>query len=109
MSAWIVTNTLQHSDFLIDNQKETNVTLSFCGYKDKKPWRLSGKMFYIGSDFCPPFILPQREVVPSTRLAAIPPAFSTRNLPAQATEYAFAFIQIPQDVSARKGVAHVQS
>lgn len=55
------------------------------------------------------FILPQREVVPSTRLAAIPPAFSTRNLPAQATEYAFAFIQIPQDVSARKGVAHVQS
>lgn len=46
------------------------------------------------------FVLLQREVVPSTRLAAIPPAFSIRTLPAQATEYAFAFIQIPQDVSA---------
>uniref|UniRef100_A0A671Z472 Staphylococcal nuclease domain-containing protein 1 n=1 Tax=Sparus aurata TaxID=8175 RepID=A0A671Z472_SPAAU len=45
-----------------------------------------------------------REVVPSTRLAAIPPAFSTRNLPAQATEYAFAFIQIPQDEDARADV-----
>lgn len=41
----------------------------------------------------------QREVVSSTRLAPIPPAFSTRTLPAQATEYAFAFIQVPQDVS----------
>lgn len=53
------------------------------------------------SDFCPSFILPQREVVSSTRLAAIPPAFSTRTLPVQATEYTFAFIQVPQDVSAR--------
>lgn len=47
---------------------------------------------------CPPPL--QREVVSSTRLAVIPPAFSTRTLPAQATEYAFAYIQIPQDVSA---------
>ncbi|KAM7378301.1 hypothetical protein PAMA_013278 [Pampus argenteus] len=38
-----------------------------------------------------------REVVSSTRLAAIPPAFSTRTLPAQATEYAFGFIQVPTD------------
>lgn len=37
--------------------------------------------------------------MPCTRLAAIPPAFSTRTLPAQATEYAFAYIQVPQDVS----------
>ncbi|TKS90806.1 4SNc-Tudor domain protein p100 co-activator [Collichthys lucidus] len=45
-----------------------------------------------------------REVVSSTRLAAMPPAFSTRTLPAQATEYAFAFIQIPQDEDARADV-----
>ncbi|NWU98989.1 SND1 protein, partial [Upupa epops] len=37
--------------------------------------------------------------VGATRLAALPPAFSTRVLPAQATEYKFAFIQVPQDVS----------
>ncbi|XP_053409481.1 staphylococcal nuclease domain-containing protein 1 [Nycticebus coucang] len=42
-----------------------------------------------------------REVLPSTRLGALPPAFSTRVLPAQATEYAFAFIQVPQDDDAR--------
>ena len=42
---------------------------------------------------------PQREVVSSTRLAAIPPAFSTRTLPAQATEHALAYIQVPLDVS----------
>lgn len=41
----------------------------------------------------------QREILPSTRLGTLPPAFSTRVLPAQATEYAFAFIQVPQDVS----------
>ncbi|CAL8337658.1 unnamed protein product [Arctogadus glacialis] len=40
-----------------------------------------------------------REVVSAVRLAAMPPAFSTRVLPAQATEYTFAFIQVPQDVS----------
>uniref|UniRef100_A0A669FAJ6 Staphylococcal nuclease domain-containing protein n=1 Tax=Oreochromis niloticus TaxID=8128 RepID=A0A669FAJ6_ORENI len=40
-----------------------------------------------------------REVVSSTRLAPIPPAFSTRTLPVQATEYTFAFIQVPQDVT----------
>lgn len=61
------------------------------------------KMFYILVWFLsllhPPS--PQREVVSSTRLAAIPPAFSIRTLPAQATEYTFAFIQVPQDVSAR--------
>uniref|UniRef100_A0A8D3EEM6 Staphylococcal nuclease domain-containing protein n=1 Tax=Scophthalmus maximus TaxID=52904 RepID=A0A8D3EEM6_SCOMX len=45
-----------------------------------------------------------REVVSSTRLAAIPPAFSTRTLPAQATEYAFAYIQVPQDDDARADV-----
>uniref|UniRef100_A0A3Q3FEJ7 Staphylococcal nuclease domain-containing protein 1 n=1 Tax=Labrus bergylta TaxID=56723 RepID=A0A3Q3FEJ7_9LABR len=45
-----------------------------------------------------------REVVSSTRLAVIPPAFSIRTLPAQATEYAFAFIQIPQDDDARGDV-----
>uniref|UniRef100_A0A7N6AUV8 Staphylococcal nuclease domain-containing protein n=1 Tax=Anabas testudineus TaxID=64144 RepID=A0A7N6AUV8_ANATE len=45
-----------------------------------------------------------REVVSSTRLAAMPPAFSTRTLPAQATEYTFAFIQVPQDEDARADV-----
>uniref|UniRef100_A0A3Q3JRS6 Staphylococcal nuclease domain-containing protein n=1 Tax=Monopterus albus TaxID=43700 RepID=A0A3Q3JRS6_MONAL len=45
-----------------------------------------------------------REVVSTTRLAAIPPAFSIRALPAQATEYAFAFIQVPQDEDARADV-----
>nr|AAH47835.1 Snd1 protein [Danio rerio] len=42
-----------------------------------------------------------REVLSSTRLAALPPAFSTRTLPPQATEYAFAYIQVPQDEDAR--------
>lgn len=42
-----------------------------------------------------------REVVSSVRLAAMPPAFSTRVLPAQATEYSFAFIQVPQDDDVR--------
>ncbi|XP_066523227.1 staphylococcal nuclease domain-containing protein 1 isoform X2 [Hoplias malabaricus] len=42
-----------------------------------------------------------REMVSSVRLAALPPAFSTRTLPPQATEYAFAFIQVPQDEDAR--------
>lgn len=42
-----------------------------------------------------------REILPSTRLGTLPPAFSTRILPAQATEYAFAFIQVPQDEDAR--------
>ncbi|XP_037023615.2 staphylococcal nuclease domain-containing protein 1 [Artibeus jamaicensis] len=42
-----------------------------------------------------------REILPSTRLGSLPPAFSTRVLPAQATEYAFAFIQVPQDEDAR--------
>ncbi|KAM4615657.1 staphylococcal nuclease domain-containing protein 1 [Polymixia lowei] len=45
-----------------------------------------------------------REVVPSTRLATMPPAFSTRTLAAQATEYTFAFIQVPQDEDARADV-----
>lgn len=48
---------------------------------------------------CWPAASLQREVLPSTRLGTLPPAFSTRVLPAQATEYAFAFIQVPQDVS----------
>ncbi|NXA56365.1 SND1 protein, partial [Nothocercus julius] len=42
-----------------------------------------------------------KETLPSSRLAALPPAFSTRVLPAQATEYKFAFIQVPQDDEAR--------
>ncbi|KFV71267.1 Staphylococcal nuclease domain-containing protein 1, partial [Dryobates pubescens] len=42
-----------------------------------------------------------KEILPSTRLATLPPAFSTRVLPAQATEYKFAFIQVPQDEDAR--------
>uniref|UniRef100_A0A671LI60 Staphylococcal nuclease domain-containing protein 1 n=1 Tax=Sinocyclocheilus anshuiensis TaxID=1608454 RepID=A0A671LI60_9TELE len=42
-----------------------------------------------------------REILSSTRLAALPPAFSTRTLPPQATEYTFAFIQVPQDEDAR--------
>ncbi|KAM8818542.1 staphylococcal nuclease domain-containing protein 1 [Rhynchonycteris naso] len=42
-----------------------------------------------------------REILPPTRLGTLPPAFSTRVLPAQATEYAFAFIQVPQDEDAR--------
>lgn len=41
----------------------------------------------------------QREIVSSVRLAALPPAFGTRALSPQATEYAFAYIQVPQDVS----------
>ncbi|XP_038852633.1 staphylococcal nuclease domain-containing protein 1 [Salvelinus namaycush] len=45
-----------------------------------------------------------REIVPSTRLAVIPPAFSTRTLAAQATEYTFAYIQVPQDEDARADV-----
>ncbi|NXN03368.1 SND1 protein, partial [Sylvia borin] len=40
-----------------------------------------------------------KETLPPTRLAALPPAFSPRVLPPQATEYTFAFIQVPQDVS----------
>ncbi|KYO42647.1 hypothetical protein Y1Q_0014859 [Alligator mississippiensis] len=42
-----------------------------------------------------------KETLPATRLGALPPAFSTRVLPAQATEYAFAFVQVPQDEEAR--------
>uniref|UniRef100_A0A8C5QMV6 Staphylococcal nuclease domain-containing protein n=1 Tax=Leptobrachium leishanense TaxID=445787 RepID=A0A8C5QMV6_9ANUR len=42
-----------------------------------------------------------REVLPSTRLGAIPQSFSIRTLPAQAIEYSFAFIQVPQDEEAR--------
>ncbi|XP_035258116.1 staphylococcal nuclease domain-containing protein 1 [Anguilla anguilla] len=42
-----------------------------------------------------------RETVPSTRLAALSPAFNVRTLPAQATEYTFAYIQVPQDEDAR--------
>uniref|UniRef100_A0A8C6NKQ8 Staphylococcal nuclease domain-containing protein 1 n=1 Tax=Nothobranchius furzeri TaxID=105023 RepID=A0A8C6NKQ8_NOTFU len=45
-----------------------------------------------------------REVVSTSRLAVMPPAFSTRTLPAQATEYTFAFIQVPQDEDARADV-----
>uniref|UniRef100_A0A8C5A5T7 Staphylococcal nuclease domain-containing protein n=1 Tax=Gadus morhua TaxID=8049 RepID=A0A8C5A5T7_GADMO len=45
-----------------------------------------------------------REVVSAVRLAAMPPAFSTRVLPAQATEYTFAFIQVPQDDDIRAEV-----
>lgn len=52
------------------------------------------------SAFSPPPPHFQREVVSSTRLAAIPPAFGVRTLPAQATEYTFAYIQVPEDVSA---------
>ncbi|XP_062929037.1 staphylococcal nuclease domain-containing protein 1 [Mobula hypostoma] len=42
-----------------------------------------------------------RENVASTRLGVLPPAFSTRVLPPQATEYSFAYIQVPQDEDAR--------
>ncbi|CAI5786753.1 nuclease domain-containing 1 [Podarcis lilfordi] len=42
-----------------------------------------------------------KETLPSTRLATLPAAFSTRILPAQAAEYKFAFIQVPQDEEAR--------
>ncbi|KAF7253812.1 Staphylococcal nuclease domain-containing protein 1 [Varanus komodoensis] len=42
-----------------------------------------------------------KETLPSARLAALPQAFSTRILPAQASEYKFAFIQVPQDEEAR--------
>ncbi|MFT7799310.1 staphylococcal nuclease domain-containing protein 1 [Arapaima gigas] len=45
-----------------------------------------------------------RETVPSTRLAALSPAFNVRTLPAQATEYTFAYIQVPQDEDARADV-----
>lgn len=72
--------------FMTDKTKQTAVRLRNCSP--------SGLIFLSLSSS------PQREVVSATRLAAIPPAFSIRTLPAQATEYAFAFIQIPQDVSA---------
>uniref|UniRef100_A0A8C5JNI2 Staphylococcal nuclease domain-containing protein n=1 Tax=Junco hyemalis TaxID=40217 RepID=A0A8C5JNI2_JUNHY len=39
-----------------------------------------------------------KETLPPSRLAPLPPAFSPRVLPPQATEYTFAFIQVPQDV-----------
>uniref|UniRef100_A0ABM5GLB7 Staphylococcal nuclease domain-containing protein n=1 Tax=Pogona vitticeps TaxID=103695 RepID=A0ABM5GLB7_9SAUR len=42
-----------------------------------------------------------KETLPSTRLATLPQAFSTRIMPAQATEYKFAFIQVPHDEEAR--------
>ncbi|XP_061085447.1 staphylococcal nuclease domain-containing protein 1 [Conger conger] len=45
-----------------------------------------------------------RETVPSTRLAALSPAFNVRTLPAQATEYTFAYIQVPQDEDSRADV-----
>ncbi|KAG2460000.1 SND1 protein, partial [Polypterus senegalus] len=45
-----------------------------------------------------------REVVSSVRLAQLPPSFSVGSLPAQAKEYAFAFIQVPQDEDARADV-----
>lgn len=50
-------------------------------------------------DTADPVLSLQREILPPSRLGTLPPAFSTRVLPAQATEYAFAFIQVPQDVS----------
>uniref|UniRef100_A0A8C3NJY9 Staphylococcal nuclease domain-containing protein n=1 Tax=Geospiza parvula TaxID=87175 RepID=A0A8C3NJY9_GEOPR len=42
-----------------------------------------------------------KETLPPSRLAPLPPAFSPRVLPPQATEYTFAFIQVPQDEEAR--------
>ncbi|XP_053320970.1 staphylococcal nuclease domain-containing protein 1 [Spea bombifrons] len=45
-----------------------------------------------------------REVLPSTRLGPMPPSYSVRILPAQAIEYCFAFIQVPQDEDARADV-----
>lgn len=42
-----------------------------------------------------------RENVASSRLGVLPPAFGTRILPPQATEYCFAYIQVPQDEDAR--------
>nr|XP_023647180.1 staphylococcal nuclease domain-containing protein 1 [Paramormyrops kingsleyae] len=45
-----------------------------------------------------------RETVSSTRLAPLSPAFNIRALPAQATENAFAYIQVPQDEDARADV-----
>ncbi|KAF7694131.1 staphylococcal nuclease domain-containing protein 1 [Silurus meridionalis] len=45
-----------------------------------------------------------REMLSSVRLAALPAAFGIRTLPAQATEYTFAFIQVPQDEDARADV-----
>ncbi|XP_027562457.1 staphylococcal nuclease domain-containing protein 1-like, partial [Neopelma chrysocephalum] len=44
-----------------------------------------------------------KETLPPSRLAPLPPAFSPRVLPPQATEYTFAFIQVPQDVSTGRG------
>ncbi|KAJ8394362.1 hypothetical protein AAFF_G00047690 [Aldrovandia affinis] len=45
-----------------------------------------------------------REIVSSTRLAALSPAFNVRTLPAQATEYAFAYVQVPHEDDARADV-----
>lgn len=42
-----------------------------------------------------------REVLPATRLGTLPASFTTRILPPQAVEYAFAFVQVPQDDDAR--------
>ncbi|KAM9311355.1 staphylococcal nuclease domain-containing protein 1 [Gastrophryne carolinensis] len=45
-----------------------------------------------------------REILASTRLGPLPTSFSIRTLPAQAIEYSFAFIQVPQDEDARTDV-----
>lgn len=45
-----------------------------------------------------------REVLSSTRLGPLPASFNVRTLPAQAIEYCFAFIQVPQDEDARTDV-----
>uniref|UniRef100_A0AAY4C3L9 Staphylococcal nuclease domain-containing protein n=1 Tax=Denticeps clupeoides TaxID=299321 RepID=A0AAY4C3L9_9TELE len=45
-----------------------------------------------------------KEVLSSTRLAPLPPAFSHKTLAAQAHEYAFAYILVPQDEDARADV-----
>lgn len=62
-------------------------------------WKLGVEPGLISALISALFFRIQREVVPSTRLAAIPPAYGVRTLPAQATEYTFAYIQVPEDVS----------
>lgn len=66
----------------------------------------SGREALMAAAFSLFFFRPQREVVPSTRLATIPPAFGIRTLPAQATEYTFAYIHVPEDVSVPQQQQH---
>lgn len=68
------------------------MTLSAC----RRLWLINRASLCVCMCVC---VILQREILSSVRLAALPSAFGIRTLPAQATEYCFAFILVPQDVS----------